>query len=574
MPVYDALDRLTGLTHQVAGGGSLASYAYAYDVAGRLTRESNAEGVTSYTYDRTGQLATVVVSSGTTTFTYDLAGNRAGTGHTTTNANRATAVPGYTLAYDDEGNLTSKTATATGFVTTYAYDHRNRLVGITTRNGGGTVRQQATYVYDALDRRIRVAQVNYVGTGEGTGTTWTVYDGANPYADVDGITGALKTRYLHGDAVDWLLARTDAAGNLTSWYLTDRQGTVRDVAGTSGAKTYHAAYDAFGERLTTSGTGGDRFGYTGREHDALFNQRYHRARYFDEAIDRWTQEDPIGFTSGDPNFYRYVGNGPTNYADPSGLEAGYLEGVGDVFRGYGDAAQGTAQGLWFMVRHPIQTAQGVGTAVCHPIRTGRAVWEDVSQKSGTLRGQGELFGDVLIGVVSGGTIKTVSKSATVAKVTSRLKRAPKPDHPRGSAARNAVAPTNADLQAQRARIASQIHQYELGWDPAKKKFAPHEAELASQLEQRLGIQLTRDPSGDLDWIQRNNGRTFDACSPGRGPYFNLRQWSEALGEHFGKQGLQRIPVDLRGLTPAQVSQIKGHINALSETERAKIIFVE
>jgi len=30
-------------------------------------------------------------------------------------------------------------------------------------------------------------------------------------------------------------------------------------------------------------------------------------------------EDPIGFSSGDFNWYRYVGNSPTNYIDPSGF---------------------------------------------------------------------------------------------------------------------------------------------------------------------------------------------------------------------------------------------------------------
>ncbi|OWK35325.1 hypothetical protein [Fimbriiglobus ruber] len=34
---YDADNRTTGITDSGAGGGALASYAYAYDVASRLT---------------------------------------------------------------------------------------------------------------------------------------------------------------------------------------------------------------------------------------------------------------------------------------------------------------------------------------------------------------------------------------------------------------------------------------------------------------------------------------------------------------------------------------------------------
>lgn len=37
-------------------------------------------------------------------------------------------------------------------------------------------------------------------------------------------------------------------------------------------------------------------------------------------IGRWLQVDPIGFEAGDTNLYRYVGNNPTNYTDPSGLD--------------------------------------------------------------------------------------------------------------------------------------------------------------------------------------------------------------------------------------------------------------
>ncbi len=35
---------------------------------------------------------------------------------------------------------------------------------------------------------------------------------------------------------------------------------------------------------------------------------------------RWTTNDPIGFGGGDTNTYRYVGNGPGNGLDPSGLQ--------------------------------------------------------------------------------------------------------------------------------------------------------------------------------------------------------------------------------------------------------------
>jgi uncharacterized protein RhaS with RHS repeats len=48
--------------------------------------------------------------------------------------------------------------------------------------------------------------------------------------------------------------------------------------------------------------------------------RNNQNRWYDASIGRWLSEDPIAFAGGDANLYRYVGNGPTNGADPSGLE--------------------------------------------------------------------------------------------------------------------------------------------------------------------------------------------------------------------------------------------------------------
>jgi len=46
---------------------------------------------------------------------------------------------------------------------------------------------------------------------------------------------------------------------------------------------------------------------------------YYRARYYDPSMQMFISKDPIEFESGDFNHYRYVGNDPVNYVDPSGL---------------------------------------------------------------------------------------------------------------------------------------------------------------------------------------------------------------------------------------------------------------
>jgi RHS repeat-associated protein len=80
----------------------------------------------------------------------------------------------------------------------------------------------------------------------------------------------------------------------------------------------HLDYDGFGNTTESNPTVGDRYAYTGREHDTDTGLQYNRARYYDPKTGRWTSEDPIGFNAGDGNLYRYVGNDTVNNIDPFG----------------------------------------------------------------------------------------------------------------------------------------------------------------------------------------------------------------------------------------------------------------
>jgi RHS repeat-associated protein len=151
--------------------------------------------------------------------------------------------------------------------------------------------------------------------------TWTVYDGGNPYADFNA-SGTLTARYLASGGLDTLMARMDNAGNVV-WYLGDLLGSVRQVVSTAGAVQDQLAYDSFGNIVSeTNAVGGDRFKYAGREWDANLGLYYYRARWYAPTAGRFLSEDPAGFGAGDANLYRYAGNDPTGFADPSGLAAG------------------------------------------------------------------------------------------------------------------------------------------------------------------------------------------------------------------------------------------------------------
>ncbi len=196
-------------------------------------------------------------------------------------------------------------------MTTYTYDYRNRLTEVEV---GGTI--VATYTYDALNNRI--------GIDDNGTQTWTVYDGTNPYADFNG-SGALEERYqsgpgmVDGAVVDELLARTSASGT-TAWYLTDKLDSVRDIVNSSGTDLDHIVYDSFGNIVRSpTPSEGDRFKFAGMEYDGVIGQYYDQARWYDPGTGRFDSEDPTGFSAGDANLFRYVGNDSTDLVDPTGL---------------------------------------------------------------------------------------------------------------------------------------------------------------------------------------------------------------------------------------------------------------
>ena len=309
---YDAASRVTTIIHDVVGGAVLATYTYGYDNADRLTSETNAEGSVTYTYDNGSEL-TGVSGARAETYTYDNNGNRTMTGYTTGSDDTTTAGAGYTYTYDSVGNLTAKAQTSTGNTWAYTWDYRNRLTVVVEQNSGHTVLMRGTYTYDAMDRRIGVDE-----TVSGTETkTWTVYDGVNAYDDFDG-SGTLLAQYLYGPGANQILARMPAS-SATAWYLADHEGTIRDIVSTSGSVLDHIAYDSYGNVTTeTSASNGDRFKLDGMAWDAAIGLYYDNARYYDPTDGRFVSQDSMGFSAGDADLYRFVGNNPINQIDPSG----------------------------------------------------------------------------------------------------------------------------------------------------------------------------------------------------------------------------------------------------------------
>lgn len=311
---YDAASNLTTLRHNVINSGvsTVADYNYTYNgnAASLLNFEAHHGQTFEYDYDDSGQLTGSIRSAfSDEAFTYEANGNPADAGYTIGGNNRIMSDSNHNYDYDAEGNIISKTEIATGMVTTFAYDHRNRLTRVEKHNAGDTLISTVSYTYDALDRRIKTSVDGQV--------TYMVYDGENVWADFDAFAN-LETRYMFDDRPDSLIARSKP-GVGPDWYLTDKLGTVRDLVDSNGTLLNHVDYDSFGRiHLQTDVSQGDRYLFTGREYNDETGLYYYRGRYYDPGLGRFISEDPIGFKGGDFNLYRYVNNSPLNGIDPTG----------------------------------------------------------------------------------------------------------------------------------------------------------------------------------------------------------------------------------------------------------------
>jgi RHS repeat-associated protein len=105
-------------------------------------------------------------------------------------------------------------------------------------------------------------------------------------------------------------------------------GNVANLTNPSGVVVEKYKYDAFGKPTITDGSGnpltasayGNRFLFTGREYLAEVNLYDYRNRVYSADLGRFLQTDPLRFSAGDVNIYRYCENNPINGIDPFGTE--------------------------------------------------------------------------------------------------------------------------------------------------------------------------------------------------------------------------------------------------------------
>ena len=129
--------------------------------------------------------------------------------------------------------------------------------------------------------------------------------------------GTTEVSYTYGDD---LVSQTRAG--TPSYYLYDGHGSTRALADASGSLTDSYDYDAFGLLLNSSGDTENAYRYTGEQLDSSLDQYYLRARYYDQGVGRFTQQDTWMGKSQDPitlNKYLYANADPVTNTDPTGF---------------------------------------------------------------------------------------------------------------------------------------------------------------------------------------------------------------------------------------------------------------
>lgn len=308
------MGRIEALSN-ISGATNLYTANYQYNSVGNITEIAEAgqigDKTRQFTYDELRRLVAGGTDEAPESYSYDEVGNRETTHlsaiHITNGADRLVQDEQFIYEYDANGNLITQTEISTDLVTNYIWDAQDQLVGIS--NGDGST---VAYAYDALGRR--TAKIL------GATTELYAYDGEDIYLELSE-DNVVLARYAHGDRVDNPLSFERSGTEY--FYLTDHQGSIRQVVDSSGLVVNQYSYDSYGNFLERVESVAQIYGYTAREQDPESALLYYRSRFYDPRIGRFIQQDRIGFDGNDFNIYRYLQNNPLNDIDPEG-ELGLL----------------------------------------------------------------------------------------------------------------------------------------------------------------------------------------------------------------------------------------------------------
>jgi RHS repeat-associated protein len=166
------------------------------------------------------------------------------------------------------------------------------------------------------------------------------------------VGGQARVQYVWSPVyVDAMVLRdrdSDGDGTLDErlWVVQDANFNVTAVVDGSGEVVERYVYDPFGQATVLDAewnvrSGGSAYDWLylhqGGRYDVTSDLYHFRFRDYSPTLGRWTSLDPLSYAAGDVNLYRYVGNGPINSLDPTGLEE---QDITHLIRGFNDGIGG------------------------------------------------------------------------------------------------------------------------------------------------------------------------------------------------------------------------------------------
>ena len=316
---YNDANALIKVEHRKSDDTLINRFDYVRDAVGNRTRLTEANGdYTDYTYDDVYQLLSEVKKNALDselynyTYTYDNFGNRSTmtlngetTHYTYDENNRLLTAGTLHFEYDANGNMTRRvdnSDSTTPLVTQYQYDYKNHLTQITYPDG---TKNWFEYGADGVrqTKRTTASAVQFI------------YDGFNVIQEVSNVTGQTTAEYFQGP----MGVLKQRRSNQDYWYLSDGLGSTTALVNSAETVTDTYAYEAFGNKVNTTGTTVNPYKYVGRSRyyaDDESDLMLLTFRYYDANLGRFITRDPA---SVGPNLYVYVNNNPLKYVDPNGL---------------------------------------------------------------------------------------------------------------------------------------------------------------------------------------------------------------------------------------------------------------
>lgn len=298
---YDTAGNISSIADPIAG----MNRSYSYDVLDRVTADTNVLMPGTFQYDandnRTGG---------------SLSGSPFSVGYSST-SNRQADWMSIPVTVDAGGNLTG------GGIgpMTYSYNNANRL---SQASDGATT---TTYLYNGFGQRTTKQNsdsmhYDYLPDGNYADVIKVNPDGS--YAEVteyiwleDTPIGQIKTTYATGGAV---------SNRVMTYIHADHLNTPRAMTNAAKTVVWLWENDVFGMLYPLDDPDGDGIanrldlGFPGQIRDIESSLFYNRNRYYDPAMGRYTQPDPIGLNGGF-NLYRYAFSSPLRYSDRRGLSS-------------------------------------------------------------------------------------------------------------------------------------------------------------------------------------------------------------------------------------------------------------